>query len=179
MASDSATPQPLGLAILTVSDTRSAAEDRSGDTAEALARAAGHEVVARGLVRDELLDIRAALADYIARAAVDVVITTGGTGLTPRDVTPEALAPLVTKPIPGFGELFRWLSYEEIGTTAMQSRAEAGLCATTLVFLLPGSPSAVRMAMTRLVLPQLDVRHRPSSFAALLPRIRSESPHEP
>ncbi len=102
------------------------------------------------------------------------MIATGGTGVTPRDVTPEALAPLVTKAIPGFGELFRWLSYDEIGTSAIQSRAEAALCGQTYVFLLPGSPSGVRTAITKILLPQLDHRTAPCNFVMLLPRIRSE-----
>jgi molybdenum cofactor biosynthesis protein B len=113
------------------------------------------------------------LRRWISGAEVDVVIATGGTGVTARDVTPEALAPLVTKLIPGFGELFRWLSYAEIGTSTVQSRAEAALCDTTYVFLLPGSPGAVRTAMDQILLSQLDNRHRPCNFVELLPRIRA------
>ena len=118
--------------------------------------------------------IRGQLSAWIADPAIEVVIATGGTGVTPRDVTPEALAPLVTKPIPGFGELFRWISYAEIGTSTIQSRAEAALCETTYVFLLPGSPGAVRTAMEKVLLEQLDSRHRPCNFVELLPRIRGE-----
>jgi molybdenum cofactor biosynthesis protein B len=103
-----------------------------------------------------------------------VIIATGGTGVTPRDVTPEALAPLVTKPIPGFGELFRQISYAEIGTSTIQSRAEAALCRDTFVFLLPGSPGGVRTAVTKILLPQLDHRTAPCNFVMLLPRIRGE-----
>jgi len=107
---------------------------------------------------------------------VEVIITTGGTGVTPRDTTPEALAPLVSKPIPGFGELFRWLSFQEIGTSTIQSRAEGALCDTTYVFVLPGSTGAVKTGMNQILLPQLDYRHKPCNFVMLLPRIRNEKP---
>jgi molybdenum cofactor biosynthesis protein B len=165
---------PVRIAILTVSDTRTAADDRSGDTAAELLREAGHEIAARAIVKDQRDAIRAALQAWIDDPAIDVVIATGGTGVTPRDVTPEALAPLVTKAIPGFGELFRWLSYEEIGTSTIQSRAEAALCGGTFVFLLPGSPGGVRTAITRILLAQLDHRTAPCNFVMLLPRIRGE-----
>jgi molybdopterin adenylyltransferase len=162
----------LAVARLTVSDTRTASDDRSGPVIDELVTAAGHRIVACAIVRDEESAIREQLRVHVADPDIDVVITTGGTGLTARDVTPEALAPLVTKAIPGFGELFRWLSYEEIGTSTIQSRAEAAVCSGTLVFVLPGSPSAVRTALTRIVLPQLDLRQRPCNLAELLPRIR-------
>jgi len=162
----------LKVARVTISDTRTEADDRSGAAIDELVTNAGHRLMARAIVRDDQTSIRDRLRAHVADPDIDVVITTGGTGLTARDVTPEALAPLVTKPIPGFGELFRWLSYEDIGTSTIQSRAEAALCAGTLVFLLPGSPSAVRMALTRIVLPQLDIRQRPCNFAELLPRMR-------
>lgn len=165
---------PVHAAVLTVSDTRTMDTDRSGQTIVDLLAGAGHVIAARAIVADNRDAIRAQLQAWIDDPGVDVVITTGGTGVTPRDVTPEALAPLVTKPIPGFGELFRWLSYEEIGTSTIQSRAEAALCQTTYVFLLPGSTGAVRTAMTRILLSQLDYRHRPCNFVELLPRIRAE-----
>jgi molybdenum cofactor biosynthesis protein B len=165
---------PVRIAILTVSDTRTAADDRSGDTAAELLRDAGHEIAARAIVKDQRDTIRAALQAWIDDPGIDVVIATGGTGVTPRDVTPEALAPLVTKAIPGFGELFRWLSYEEIGTSTIQSRAEAALCSGTFVFLLPGSPGGVRTAISRILLAQLDHRTAPCNFVMLLPRIRGE-----
>lgn len=133
-------------------------------------------MVRRAIVRDEVAAIRATLQAWIADPEVEVIISTGGTGVTPRDVTPEALAPLVSKPIPGFGELFRWLSFAEIGTSTIQSRAEAALCGTTYVFLLPGSTGAVRTAMDKILLQQLDYRHRPCNFVELLPRIRGEQP---
>jgi molybdenum cofactor biosynthesis protein B len=125
-------------------------------------------------VVDSEVIIRATLARWIADSGIDVVITTGGTGVTPRDVTPEALAPLVTKPIPGFGELFRWLSFEEIGTSTIQSRAEAALCGSTYVFLLPGSTGGVRTALEKILIPQLDHRLKPCNFVMLLPRIKHE-----
>lgn len=167
---------PVQVGVLTVSDTRTLETDRSGAVAASLLEEAGHQVVARAIVRDEIEPIRAALRGWIADPAVEVIITTGGTGVTPRDVTPEALAPLVSKPIPGFGELFRWLSFAEIGTSTVQSRAEAALCGDTYVFVLPGSPGAVRTAMEKILLSQLDNRHRPCNFVELLPRIRGQAP---
>lgn len=164
-------PAPLFVAVLTVSDTRSEADDVSGTTAVELLQAAGHRVPARAIVRDEVLQIRERLAAYVADPGVDAVVVTGGTGLSRRDVTPEALAPLVTKAIPGFGELFRWLSFDQIGVSTIQSRAEAARCDDTFVFLLPGSPGAVRLAMERIIVPQLDVRHRPCNLAEMLPRL--------
>lgn len=165
---------PVQVAVVTVSDTRTLETDRSGQTIAELLTGAGHRVIRRDIVRDNRDEIREALRGHIADREVDVIITTGGTGVTPRDVTPEALAPLVSKPIPGFGELFRWLSYAEIGTSTIQSRAEAALCDTTYVFLLPGSTGAVRTAMEKILLAQLDHRHRPCNFVELLPRIHGE-----
>jgi molybdenum cofactor biosynthesis protein B len=131
--------------------------------------------VARAIVADDLLALRAQMQAWIDAAQVDVVVSTGGTGLTGRDVCPEAMAPLVTKPIPGFGELFRFLSYQEIGTSTIQSRAEAAICSGTLFFLLPGSTGAVRLGVSQMILPQLDLRHRPCNLTQLLPRIRHEA----
>lgn len=165
---------PVRIGVLTVSDTRTPETDTSGRLAVERLAEAGHQVVRRSIVRDDRAAIRAALQAWIDDPEVEVIITTGGTGVTPRDVTPEALAPLVTKPIPGFGELFRWLSYAEIGTSTIQSRAEAALCGTTYVFLLPGSTGAVRTALDKILLQQLDHRHRPCNFVELLPRIRDE-----
>ena len=136
--------------------------------------AAGHRIAGRAIVKDNRDAIGAALTAWIADPGVDVIIATGGTGVPPRDVTPEALAPLVTKPIPGFGELFRYLSFAEIGTSTIQSRAEAALCDQTYVFLLPGSTGGVRLGMEQILIPQLDSRHRPCNFVTLLPRIRTE-----
>lgn len=165
---------PVRVAVLTVSDTRTPATDTSGQLIVDRLTAAGHEVVRREIVRDNREAIRGVLRGWIEDPGVEVVVSTGGTGVTPRDVTPEALAPLVTKPIPGFGELFRWLSFAEIGTSTIQSRAEAALCGETYVFLLPGSNGAVRTALDKILLSQLDHRHRPCNFVELLPRIRGE-----
>jgi molybdopterin adenylyltransferase len=147
--------QPLRIAVLTVSDTRTAADDRSGDTLASRIEAAGHELVARAIVKDDRDAIAAQLRAWIAAPEVEVVITTGGTGVTGRDVTPEALALVAEKHIAGFGELFRMLSYEQIGSAAMMSRACAGLVAGRIVVALPGSENAVRLAMERLLIPEL------------------------
>jgi molybdopterin adenylyltransferase len=165
---------PVGVAVLTVSDTRTEATDSSGAYIADRLGELGHRIAARAIVADQESAIRARLAAWIADPAIDVVIATGGTGVTPRDVTPEALAPLVTKPIPGFGELFRQLSFAEIGAATIQSRAEAALCGTTYVFLLPGSTGGVKLAVEQILVPQLDHRTRPCNFVMLLPRIRHE-----
>lgn len=163
---------PIGCAILTISDTRTLETDTSGAlAADHLARM-GHHVRDRRIVTDDPAAIRETVAGWVADPAVDVVITTGGTGITARDVTPEAVASLGTKHLPGFGELFRWLSYQDIGAATIQSRADAWLCDGTLVFVLPGSTGAVRLAMEAILGPQLDIRTRPCNFVELLPRIR-------
>ena len=167
-------PTPLQIALITVSDTRTLDTDKSGGLLMDQLLAAGHVIALRTIVKDDVAAVRSALSTGIDSPAVDVVITTGGTGITQRDITPEALAPLVTKAIPGFGELFRWLSYADIGASTIQSRAEAALCRTTLVFLLPGSTGAVRLALEKIILPQLDVRTKPCNFVELLPRVRHE-----
>ena len=169
---------PVHVGVLTVSDTRTLETDRSGQTIVDLLSQAGHDVVRREIVTDNRDAITATLRMWIADPVVEVVITTGDTGVTPRDVTPEALAPLVTKPIPGFGELFRWISFAEIGTSTIQSRADAALCDQTYVFVLPGSTGAVRTAMEKILLSQLDIRHKPCNFVELLPRIRAEREDE-
>lgn len=163
---------PVNLAVLTVSDTRTLETDRSGGLLVQELDAAGHRIVAREIVTDDQERITQRIASFVDDPGVDVVIVTGGTGITARDVTPDALAPLVTKPIPGFGELFRMLSYADIGASTIQSRAEAALCGTTLVFLLPGSPGAVRLGLEKILLPQLDSRTRPCNFVELMPRFR-------
>jgi molybdenum cofactor biosynthesis protein B len=165
---------PVNVGVLTVSDTRTFADDKSGQLIVDLLEAAGHHAAARAIVKDNRDRIGEQLAAWIDHPGLDVVIATGGTGVTPRDVTPEALAPLVTKPIPGFGELFRWLSFAEIGTSTIQSRAEGALCKSTYVFLLPGSTGGVRLGMEKILLPQLDHRLKPCNFTMLLPRIRDE-----
>jgi molybdenum cofactor biosynthesis protein B len=165
---------PVKVGVLTVSDTRTEVDDASGDTVTKMLETDGHRVVTRAIVKDNRDAIRGKLEMWIDDPEVEVIIATGGTGVTPRDVTPEALAPLVTKPIPGFGELFRMLSYQDIGAATIQSRAEAALCRKTYVFLLPGSPRACQFAMEKILLPQLDHRTRPCNFVMLLPRIRGE-----
>jgi len=162
------------IAVLTVSDTRTLATDTSGKLIVDRLTEVGHRIVAHEIVIDSELKIRAKLAQWIADDGVDVVIATGGTGVTPRDVTPEALAPLITKHIPGFGELFRWVSFEEIGASTIQSRADAALCGSTYVFLLPGSTGGVRTGLEKILIPQLDHRTKPCNFTMLLPRIKNE-----
>lgn len=159
-----------------MSDTRTLETDKSGAFAVDALGGAGHVLASRTIVPDDLELLRDAFRALIASPDVDVVVATGGTGITRRDVTPEALAPLVTKAIPGFGELFRYLSYADIGAATIQSRAEAALCDGTLVFLLPGSTGAVKLALEKIVLPQLDNRTKPCNFAELLPRARGEAP---
>ncbi|MBH25409.1 MAG: molybdenum cofactor biosynthesis protein B [Myxococcales bacterium] len=163
----------LNVAVLTVSDTRTPETDRSGAIIVDRLEAMGHRVADRRIVTDDLQLVRSAVAAWIAADGVDAVITTGGTGLTRRDVTPDAVAPLGTKHIPGFGELFRWLSFRDIGTSTIQSRADAWLCETTFVFVLPGSTGAVKLAMDEILHQQLDVRHKPCNFVQLLPRIKA------
>jgi molybdenum cofactor biosynthesis protein B len=165
---------PVNVAVLTVSDTRTLETDTSGGYIVQRMTEVGHRIAARAIVIDSELKLRAQLAAWIADPGIDVIIATGGTGVTPRDVTPEALAPLVTKSIPGFGELFRWLSYAEIGTATVQSRADAALCGSTYVFLLPGSTNGVKLGVDKILIPQLDHRQRPCNFVMLLPRIRNE-----
>ena len=165
---------PVNVAVLTVSDTRTRETDTSGKLIEDTLAKAGHTIVAREIVIDSELKIRAQLAQWIADPGVDVVVATGGTGVTPRDVTPEAMAPLVTKHIPGFGELFRQVSFAEIGASTIQSRADAALCGQTYVFLLPGSTGGVRTGLEKILVSQLDHRTKPCNFVMLLPRIRSE-----
>jgi molybdenum cofactor biosynthesis protein B len=165
---------PVNVAILTASDTRTAETDTSGDLIQQKLEAAGHRVVARRIHHDVAEGLRAVVNAWVADPDVDAVITTGGTGLTRRDVMPEAVTPLITKPIPGFGELFRMLSYDEIGTSTIESRAFAGVCDDTLVFCLPGSNGACRLGVEKIILPQLDARTRPCNLVTLLPRIRHE-----
>jgi molybdopterin adenylyltransferase len=162
---------PVNIALLTVSDTRDAAQDRSGDTLADLAASAGHRVVARRIVRDELDAIIAQLRAWVTDPQIDVVISTGGTGVTGRDVTPEAFHSVYDKEIAGFGELFRWQSYDKIGTSTIQSRATAGVAGGTYLFALPGSPGACRDAWEGILVHQLDNRFRPCNFVELMPRL--------
>ena len=162
---------PVRIALLTVSDSRTAADDRSGDTLAGLIADAGHILADRAIVRDDADAIVALLTGWIDDAQVDCVITTGGTGVTGRDVTPEAFARVRDKEIEGFGELFRWLSYAKIGTSTIQSRATAAVARGTYLFALPGSTGAVRDGWEGILATQLDSRHRPCNFVELMPRL--------
>jgi molybdenum cofactor biosynthesis protein B len=163
---------PLSLCVLTVSDTRTLAEDSSGDyLAEALVEA-GHTLHDRALLPDDRYRMRAQVSIWIADPAVDGILVTGGTGFTGRDSTPEALLPLLDKEMPGFGELFRAISFDEIGTSTLQSRAFAGLANGTFLFALPGSTSACRTAWEKIVRAQLDARTKPCNLATLRPRLK-------
>jgi len=163
---------PLHLCVLTVSDSRTLADDKSGDFLIAALSDAGHGLVERALLPDDRYQLRALVSRWIADQDVDGVLVTGGTGFTGRDSTPEALLPLLDKEMPGFGELFRALSFEEIGTSALQSRAFAGLANGTFVFCLPGSTSACRTGWEKIIRAQLDARTRPCNLATLRPRFK-------
>ena len=163
---------PVNIAVLTVSDTRDLESDKSGRTLQELAEADGHKVVAREIVTDDAEAIAARLRAFVAEPKVDVVISTGGTGLTGRDVTPEAFKAVMDKEIEGFGELFRWLSYKTIGTSTMQSRAIGGVADGTYLFALPGSPGACRDGWREILSAQLDYRHKPCNLVELMPRLK-------
>ena len=162
----------VNIAVLTVSDTRTAADDRSGQTLVERIAAAGHKVTRREIVKDEIPLIVAQLRQWIAALDVDVILATGGTGVTGRDVTPEAFRQVIEKEIPGFGELFRWLSYQKIKTSTIQSRALAGVAEGKYLFALPGSPGACRDAWDDILREQLDSRHKPCNFVELMPRLK-------
>jgi len=162
---------PLRIAILTISDSRTEADDTSGGWLRDQVEDAGHQVVAKEIVADDVCRMRAVFSRWIADHQVQVVLATGGTGITGRDSTPEAITPLLDKQIEGFGELFRALSYEEIGPATIQSRAMAGLANGTFIFCLPGSSGACRTAWDKILWPQLDHRTRPCNFAQLIPRL--------
>lgn len=163
---------PVRIAVLTVSDTRGPSDDRSGDTLVERLTSAGHTLAARAIVTDDVNLIVERLAVWIDAPGIDCIITTGGTGVTGRDVTPEALSEVCEKDIPGFGELFRWLSFQTIGTSTIQSRATAGVARGTYIFALPGSTGAVKDAWDGILVSQLDSRHRPCNFVELMPRLR-------
>jgi molybdenum cofactor biosynthesis protein B len=162
---------PVRIAVLTVSDTRSLAEDRSGDALVERLTGAGHILANRAIERDDLDAIVERLAGWIDDPDIDVVLTTGGTGVTGRDVTPEAVEAVAEKSIPGFGELFRWLSYQTIGTSTIQSRACACVAGGTYIFALPGSTGAVKDGWDLILRDQLDSRFRPCNFVELMPRL--------
>lgn len=163
--------RPLNIAILTVSDSRTEADDSSGKTLVDRLTNAGHKLADKQIVIDDIYQIRAVLSCWIADEAVQVVITTGGTGVTGRDGTPEAVTALFDKTLDGFGELFRAISFEEIGTSTVQSRAVAGVANGTYIFTVPGSTGACRTAWDKLIETQLDVRTRPCNFAEMMPRL--------
>ena len=162
----------VNIAVLTVSDTRSAANDTSGDALVERIGKAGHRLAARAIERDDVAAIEQRLREWIADPEIDVVITTGGTGITGRDVTPEAFERVMEKRIEGFGELFRMLSYQKIGTSTMQSRAVGGVAGGTYLFALPGSTGAVKDGWDDILLSQLDNRHRPCNLVELMPRLQ-------
>ena len=162
----------VNIAVLTVSDSRTLEDDKSGMTLVQRIEAAGHTVAARDIVKDEVDLIVAKLGVWIADESVDVVIATGGTGVTGRDITPEAFAQVYEKEIPGFGELFRWVSYQKIATSTIQSRATAGVAGGTYLFALPGSPGACKDAWDEILVHQLDARYKPCNFVELMPRLK-------
>lgn len=164
--------KPVNIALLTVSDTRSLANDKSGDTLQARILKAGHKVYDRFIVKDDIAEIKNILLKLINNKDVDTVITTGGTGITGKDLTPEVFNEILEKEIPGFGELFRWLSFKKIATSTIQSRAMAGVTKGTYLFSLPGSVGACKDAWDDILVHQLDYRHRPCNLVELMPRLR-------
>ncbi len=165
---------PINIAVLTVSDTRTETDDRSGDTLVERITAAGHVLAERKIVKDEADVIEAQLRTWIEDPEIDAVISTGGTGVTGRDVTPEAVARVSEKEIPGFGELFRWISYPKIGTSTIQSRALGAVAKGTYIFALPGSTGACSDAWDEILVHQLDIRYRPCNFVELMPRLQEK-----
>ena len=162
---------PAGIAIITISDTRTSADDKSGDTLARRVTEAGHRLVDRMIVKDDVRQIRSAVRKLVKRKDLDVVITTGGTGLTGRDVTVEAVRPLFDKEIEGFGMVFHMISFQKINTSTMQSRATAGVVSGKYVFCLPGSPGACRDGWDEILVHQLDYRHHPCNFIEIMPRL--------
>lgn len=171
MAAEERSFQPLNIAVLTCSDSRTEDNDKSGHLLAERVRSTGHHVADKRIVRDDIYAIRAVVSDWIAREEIDAIVSTGGTGITGRDGTPEAVGPLLDKVIDGFGELFRVLSFEEIATSSLQSRALAGVANRTFIFVLPGSSGACRTAWDRLIVHQLDYRTRPCNLVELRPRL--------
>jgi molybdenum cofactor biosynthesis protein B len=163
---------PVNIAVMTVSDTRDETNDTSGDTLAARITGAGHVVTARAIVRDDVALLEAQFRAWIEDPSIDVIISTGGTGITGRDVTPEALSRVLDKTIDGFGELFRMLSYQKIGTSTIQSRAIGGVAAGTYIFALPGSTGAVKDGWDDILVHQLDARNKPCNLVNLMPRLK-------
>ena len=165
---------PLNIAVLTISDTRSEADDKSGRLLVERLQSAGHRLAEKCIVKDDLYQIRASVSRWIADETVNAILTTGGTGVTGRDGTPEAISVLLDKEIPGFGEIFRMLSWEDIKTSTIQSRCLSGVANGTYIFCLPGSSGACRTAWDSIISEQLDHRHRPCNLVELMPRLREQ-----
>ncbi len=170
--------KPLNIAVLTVSDTRDLASDTSGDLLAAMITDAGHKLAQRAIVTDDMAAIRASVEAWIASPGVDVVLTTGGTGFTARDVTPEAVKPLFQKEIEGFAVIFHMISFKQVATSTIQSRACGGVANGTYIFCLPGSPGACKDAWEGILKWQLDSRHRPCNFVEIMPRLKALEPSE-
>jgi molybdenum cofactor biosynthesis protein B len=162
---------PVSIAVLTISDTRTEADDTSGALLAERIEGAGHKLADKAIVTDDIALIQKKVGEWVANREIDVVITTGGTGVTGRDVTPEALKPLFDKEVEGFGELFRMISYDKVGTSTMQSRAVGGLAGETYIFALPGSTSACKDGWDDILVHQLDSRHKPCNLVELMPRL--------
>ena len=166
--------KPLNIAVLTVSDSRTEADDKSGKLLVSELEKSGHQCIDKAIVKDDKYQIRAALSNWIVDSNVDAILSTGGTGVTGRDGTPEAVSPLLDKEIDGFGEMFRVLSYESIKTSTLQSRALAGVANTTYIFVMPGSPGACKDAWQKLISEQLDSRTKPCNLVMLIPRLNEK-----
>ena len=163
---------PINIAVVTISDTRVLDNDKSGDVLEKRVLESNHKIISREIVKDDFDKIFQLFQNLINNKKIDVIISTGGTGLTGRDITPEVMKTLFDKTIDGFGEMFRWLSYSKIGTSALQSRALAGVSNGTYIFCLPGSPSACRDGWDQILIHQLDIRHKPCNFVEIMPRLQ-------
>ena len=162
---------PINIAVVTISDTRVLDNDKSGDVLEKRVLESNHKIISREIVKDDFDKISQLFQNLVNDKKIDVIISTGGTGLTGRDITPEVMKTLFDKTIDGFGEMFRWLSYSKIGTSALQSRALAGVSNGTYIFCLPGSPSACRDGWDQILIHQLDIRHKPCNFVEIMPRL--------
>ena len=163
---------PINIAIVTISDTRILDNDKSGDVLEDRVLKSNHKIISRDIVKDDFDEIYKLFSNLIDNKKIDVIISTGGTGLTGRDITPEVMKTLFEKTIDGFGEMFRWLSYSKIGTSSLQSRALAGVSNGTYIFCLPGSPSTCRDGWDQILIHQLDIRHKPCNFVEIMPRLQ-------
>ena len=163
---------PVNISIVTISDTRNLQNDKSGDVLVHRVKKSGHKILSRKIVKDDFVEISELFKNMIKNKNIDVIISTGGTGLTGRDITPELMDTLFEKSIDGFGEMFRWLSFSKIGTSALQSRALAGVTKGTYIFCLPGSPSACKDGWDNILVHQLDIRHKPCNFVEIMPRLQ-------